>query len=328
MSRFATLLQYVQAEIARRDAAPAGVLSPSDYWKDANRYSSYVRTLPDDELRFIRNHTWHLTGDRYDYYQFVNRRLRERMVAQYEATLPALQGFRPHEPPDGIGFESPYGVLNSGILRYAVVTGDLLAAKLLSRERASKVLEIGGGYGGLALMLLQFNPRLAYVICDLEESLFFQGVFLGRHLGAERVKTGRPAALEPGTVYLVPQGRAGELAGLDFDFTINQQSMQEMTLAQVEHYCELLAGCSDRFYSCNRRSHGAGIVRDKGLVPDLHQALAARFPVEWDSTDHVAPLARVCLRHKLVRKLVTAFIGSSFLPAGEAGLRRFVYRCR
>jgi hypothetical protein len=30
----------------------------------------------------------------------------------------------------------------------------------------------------------------------------------------------------------------------------------------------------------------------------------------------------------VVKKLVTAFIGSSFLPAGEAGLRRFVYRCR
>ena len=328
MSRFAHLLAFVQEEIARRDALPAGVLIPSDYWKDYNRFSSYVRTLPDEELQYIRRHTWHLTGDRYDHYHFISDRLRRQIVQQYESTLPQLDGFRPQEPPDGIGVDTQYGRLNSGILRYSVVLGDLLSAGLLAREGALRVLEIGGGYGGLALLCLQFNPRVAYVICDLEESLFIQGVFLSRHLGADRVKLGLPAALEPGCVYLAPQTRAEGLQDLRFDFALNQQSMQEMTLPQVEHYCSILEHCAGRFYSCNRRSHGASIVRGKGLVADLHQALARRFPVVWDSTDHVSALARQCLRHKLVRKLVTAFIGKSFLPIGEAGLRRFVYRCR
>jgi hypothetical protein len=208
------------------------------------------------------------------------------------------------------------------------VLGDLIEAGLLAREGAPRVLEIGGGYGGLALMGLQFNPRLSWVICDLEESLFIQGVFLTRHLGEARVKLGVPAAVEPGTVYLVPQSRAEELASLRFDFAVNQQSMQEMTLAQVGHYAGLLEKCAGRFYSCNRRSHGAGIVRDKGLVADLHEALAGRFEVLWDSTDSLPPLARLCMRHKLARKLITAFIGKSFMPVGEASLRRFVYRCR
>jgi putative sugar O-methyltransferase len=328
MSRFAHILQFVQSEIARRDAAPAGVLTPSDYWKDYNRFSSYVRTLPDEELRYIRRHTWHLTGDRYDHYHFASDKLRRRIIAQYESTLPRLGGFQPQEPPDGIGVDSPYGQLNSGILRYTVVLGDLIEAGLLAREGAPRVLEIGGGYGGLALLCLQFNPRIAYVICDLEESLFIQGVFLTRHLGAERVKLGLAQGLEPGQVALVPQSRAEMLAGERFDFAVNQQSMQEMTLAQVEHYADLLGKCAERFYSCNRRSHGAGIVRDKGLVADLHQALARRFDLLWDSTESLPPLARLCMRHKLARKLVTAFIGKSFLPVGEASLRRFVYRCR
>jgi putative sugar O-methyltransferase len=328
MSRFAHILQFVQAEIARRDAAPAGVLTPSDYWKDFNAFSSYVRTLPDEELRFVRRHTWHLTGDRYDYYHFISNRFRRQIIAQYESTLPLLGGFRPSEPADGIGVDTPYGRLNSGILRYSVVMGDLLQSGLLSREGAPGVLEIGGGYGGLALMAMQFNPHLSWVICDLEESLFIQGVFLTQHLGEARVKLGVPKAAEPGTVYLVPQTRAGELAGLRFDFAVNQQSMQEMTLAQVEHYSDLLEKCAERFYSCNRKSHGAGIVRDKGLVADLHQALARRFEVLWDSTDSLPALARLCMRHKVARKLITAFIGKSFMPVGEASLRRFVYRCR
>lgn len=326
MSRFAHILAFVQEEIARREALPAGVMTPSDYWRDYNGFSSYVRTLPDEELKYIRRHTWHLTGDRYDSYLFASNRLRRRVIKQYESMLPRLGDFRPQEPTDGIGLDTQYGRLNSGILRYSVALGDLISAGLLSRSNAPRVLEIGGGYGGLALLCLQYNPRISYVVCDLEESLFIQGVFLSRHLGADKVRLGLPAAPEPGVVCLVPQTRAEGLAGLRFDFAVNQQSMQEMTQLQVEHYAELLAKCAAKFYSCNRSSHGAGVVRDKGLVANLHETLGKRFAVLWDSTDQLSALARACVRNKVLRKLVTAFIGKSFLPVGEAALRRFVYR--
>lgn len=332
-SQFEHIRAFVEEEITRRDAAPAGVLSPSDYWKDYNRFSSYVRTLPDHELKRIRYHTWHLTGDRYDSYHFIGRRQKRELIAEYETLLPRLGGFRPHEPAGGIGADTEHGRLNSGILRYACVLGDLHSSGHLKRQDAWKLLEIGGGYGGLALMCLQFNPQLAYLICDLEESLFFQGVFLSLHWGADRVhpvrgEAGDWDALQPGHVYLLPQSRAGTLERLRFDLAINQQSMQEMNQPQVARYCDILEKCADKFYSCNRRSHGAGVVESKGLIANLHDFLAGRFEILWDSTDHVPPLARVCLRHKPVRKIVCAFLGKGFLPKGEALLRRFVYRCR
>ena len=112
-----------------------------------------------------------------------------------------------------------------------------------------------------------------------------------------------------------------------FDLAINQQSMQEMTEAQVARYCEILLNCAARFYSCNRNRHGMSIVKDKGLIENLHAYLGARFAVEWDSTDHTTTLVRVSQRHKLVRKLISAVIGKSYLPQGERALRRFVYRC-
>ena len=330
-SRFTRLREFVEQEIEQRKAAPAGPMSPSQYWLDYNQYSSYVRCLPDEELRFIRRHTWHLTGDRYDFYHFISRRAKRDLISLYESLLPQLDGFRPQEPPDGIGVDTPHGRLNSGIVRYAQVLADLLATGLLPRSGTRRVLELGGGFGGLALMCLQWNPSLAYVLCDLEETLFFEGVFLSLHLGDARVHLARQAAdlqaLEPGHVYLLPQSRAAALEGPRFDVAINQQSMQEMTEAQVERYCQVLAKSAARFYSCNRRSHGAGVVQDKGLIADLHATLARRFPVEWDSTEHVSPLARLCLRNKMARKLITAFIGKSFLPRGEALLSRFVYRC-
>jgi putative sugar O-methyltransferase len=328
--RFDHIRSFVAEELARRESTPPGVLAPSEYWKDYNRFSSYIRTLPDDELERIRYHTWHLTGDKYTFYHFISRRGTRELLEDYESRLPQLDGFRPQEPPGGFGADTQYGKINSGILRYAVVLADLHGAALLSRKGPRRVLELGGGYGGLALMALQFNPELAYTMCDLEESLFVQGVFLTVHLGADRVHPVRTAAEladpRPGHVYLLPQNRADELTRLRFDLAINQQSMQEMTTAQVERYCEILAKCADRFYSCNRKSHGAGVVEQKGLIPDLHDYLAKRFQVVWDSTDHVPALARICLRRKLVRKLVTPIIGKSFLPKGEALLRRFVYK--
>ena len=330
---FDHLKEFVTAELAHRKAQPAGVLSPSDYWLDYNRFSSYVRTLPDHELKSIRHHTWHLTGDIYTSYHFISNRLRRQVLAEYQALLPALGGFKPAEPEAGIGLQTEHGLINSGILRYSLVLGDLHGHGFLPRTGAKRILEIGGGYGGLALMCQQFNPEISYVICDLEETIFFQGVFLTLHLGPERVhlvrgENGDLENLQPGHVYLLPQTRVAALEKLRFDLALNQQSMQEMTRPQVERYCDVLEKCADRFYSCNRKSHGAGVVESKGLVADLHNFLASRFRVVWDSTEHISSLARVCLRHKLVRKVVCTFIGKSFLPKGEALLLRYVYHCR
>lgn len=332
-SRFAHIASFVQKEISLRDALPPGPLAPSDYWKDYNQYSAYIRTLPDEELKHIRRHTWHLTGDAYPVYLSMSDRRRRKDIAQFETVLARLDGFRPQEPAGGIGMDTPYGLINSGIQRYAVALADLYGAGELARSGRRRILELGGGYGGLALLCLQFNPELSYVICDLEESLFVQGVFLTQQLGEDRVRLvrgedGDLAALQPGHVYLLPQRRAAVLEDLRFDLAVNQQSMQEMTLAQVERYCGILEKCASRFYSCNRTRHGRDIVRDKGLVANLYETLAARFPIVWDSTDHVAPLARLCQRHRILRKLVTTVIGDGFMPKGEAVLRRFVYQCR
>lgn len=55
-SRFTHIREFVEQEIEHRRPGAGGPLAPSQYWLDYNQFSSYVRTLPDGELRFIRRH--------------------------------------------------------------------------------------------------------------------------------------------------------------------------------------------------------------------------------------------------------------------------------
>ena len=50
-------------------------------------------------------------------------------------------------------------------------------------------------------------------------------------------------------------------------------------------------------------------VEDLAAPADAEDRDAARFRIAWDSTEHIAPLARACLRNKPLRKVVTAIIG-------------------
>jgi putative sugar O-methyltransferase len=68
---------------------------------------------------------------------------------------------------NAIGFNCSSGVASVVSLRHGMDAADI--NKLVSSKQT--VLEIGGGFGGLASKLLQLNPNVKYVICDLPPSM-------------------------------------------------------------------------------------------------------------------------------------------------------------
>lgn len=267
--------EFVLRTIATRSELRAERM-PSMYWTDFAKNFRYVYDLSPTELLRIRYHTYHLTSDSYLTYYFADDSYRELLAKGYRFILEGADLVPVEEGTNGIGVKTGNGRISHDLLRYLGAIGDIKRAGLL-RTGHNVVLEIGGGYGGLARALLIQAPDTSYVICDLEETLFFSAIFLGNLIGTEKVHLVDAnlsnEELCPGHVYIVPQSRIELLDAMRANYALSQQSLQEMTLSQVLFYLQWLTNHADSLYSCNIDSHG-NLALDKGLVTRLTQIMS------------------------------------------------------
>ena len=99
------------------------------------------------------------------------------------------------------------------------------------------ILEIGGGYGGLARIFKVLHPEIDYTIIDLPESLYFSKNFL-----------------ELNKINDINYLNAGEVpVKKDFDLVINTGSFEEMPRDTVKNYIDMIQNNLNvkYLYSCN-----------------------------------------------------------------------------
>lgn len=121
---------------------------------------------------------------------------------------------------------------------------DILDSK--SKAEPLRVLEIGGGYGGLAYYLAEIYPNLEYFIVDIPESLLFSSIYLYTLFSNRNNRVIVSSSQDftargiPGFTFvpnyaidnLNPEGK--------FTLIINTSSLTEMSRDQVIHYCTLI----------------------------------------------------------------------------------------
>ncbi len=122
----------------------------------------------------------------------------------------------------------------------------------LTREAVGapeSVLEIGGGAGVLACILLRKSTVRRYALVDLPEMLLLSSLTI-RELFPElplvfsfRQPEGVLALPERGVLLVTPQD-AGRLPPSSFDLCVNLNSFQEMTAEQVDGYLGLIHAAS------------------------------------------------------------------------------------
>ena len=184
-------------------------------------------------------------------------------------------------------------------------------------EDADVVVDIGGGYGGLARLLKKRFPKLRLVLLDLPEVNAIQTYFLSTCFPEARVLTLRDVhereSIDPralGADFLVLPGQLIErLPQGSFGLVINTRSMMEMDLPTVSFYIghiqdKLPSGGS--FYCVNRYEKKTRLKAypfdDKWYVSHSapwpkfidenphHELVAvrARYPILGELQEHVA----------------------------------------
>jgi hypothetical protein len=149
---------------------------PSAYWSDVASYFTYMLDLPEKHYDQLRVHTFHLTGDGHQLYFLGDPRV-FRKASLIDAMCSGLPSdLHLNEPADGIGFRyDDDRFISRDIVTYQQTVSSLFRRGLIERLRAlrsrSRVLEIGGGYGGMAHHMFRILPASVYCIVDLPESL-------------------------------------------------------------------------------------------------------------------------------------------------------------
>lgn len=116
-----------------------------------------------------------------------------------------------------------------------------------TKKPVNTILEIGGGYGGLARLMKLLLPSVRYFILDLPESLFFSYIFLSANFPDSRIKfiTDKNEMPNPGNYnnfdfILVPTALIDTLSGISADIVINTASLGEMRQTTIDRYMKFI----------------------------------------------------------------------------------------
>lgn len=162
----------------------------------------------------------------------------------------------------------------------------------LAQHVPLRMVEIGGGFGGLAYYLMQaFDRRLRYAIVDIPESLAFAGIYLATLFpDLENVFVEAGADIElpdtPGFTF-IPNMDHHRLAlgGRDVDLVINTLSLSEMSDVQIDDYCRAASrwiGSRGIFFEQNHQTEHRG----PGDIPpryfrNLHKCSSRLLPASF-----------------------------------------------
>jgi len=326
------------------------IAAPSTYWSNICSHFDYMLGLSEESFAKLRLHTYHLTGDNYQSYYFGDpeRFLKSSRLDVLTKDIPST--YILNEPEGGIGFRYDDGrFLSRDIVRYQRTVSTFyrygILSDLLNASKRCYVLDIGGGYGGLAHHLSNICRNATYILVDLPETLLFSASYLSLLNPQKKIyiyepsdfpKIMRPGAVESYDFVLLPNYRLQSLTNLHFDLIINVASLQEMTTGQVEMTLDFIRDtCRGTFYSWNRDHQ----PRNKELS-NLSELLRQRFDLievlDWEVNKTEKEIeAREKLKSKLreILKSIAILVGllsrpekasSTHTPVSDLPYREYI----
>jgi hypothetical protein len=157
---------------------------------------------------------------------------------------------------------------------------DAMKAYLSNRKSPLHVVEIGGGYGGMAYWLLRMSD-VRYTIIDLPVVNVMQGYFLSQALGVSEVSL---YGEKPKRVMIVPTHALSDVE-LPFDVLANKDSMPEIPEPAVLDYLTWArSGCSGIFYSYNHEAATPADGIPQNVVPEIVERIGGFARLRRDAS--------------------------------------------
>lgn len=140
-------------------------------------------------------------------------------------------------------------------------------------KKPSSILEIGGGYGGLANKLTRIFNSSKYIIIDLPEVLLIQNYFLSKsnpNLKIENLLDHNDALIQidkiDADVILIPFTKYKKINNFSFDLAINTRSFGEMPKEIMNGYIKWIEGnisINGLLYNTNRYVFTKSVDKNK-----------------------------------------------------------------
>ncbi len=199
-----------------------------------------------------------------------HQRITSFLPAPYRTAMPKVLG----ERGEAAEFD-PQGLINHDAYAYQERINLLYESGVLgwlqSRSKGLTLLEVGGGFGGLACGLLRcLKVPVRYVIVDLPESLLFAALYLQaalpHHVHSFDLNQGGSA------IVYVPNYKFDEWLERNpspVELAINTLSLVEMSDLQMQYYAEkvnLAVGKTGVFFEQNHDGRWLGLRDSKQLL--------------------------------------------------------------
>jgi putative sugar O-methyltransferase len=157
---------------------------------------------------------------------------------------------------------------------------------LLPSSGSGTVIELGGGFGGMAYFLLRNNPRATYIDFDLPEALALASYYLLMAFPDLPVTLYGEAELSPETleksrIIMMPSFEIRKMPSKTVDVAFNSYSLAEMSPQAIHEYIAELTRCAKGHFLHINHTQNSVVSADDFCIENNGFALTNRELAGW-----------------------------------------------
>lgn len=152
---------------------------------------------------------------------------------------------------------------------------------LLKNKKTPVILELGGGFGGMAYYCMRDIPNLKYICVDLPENAALQAYYLKSHFPEKNIQlwdgTFNKNAFD---ILIMPNYAIESIDENQIDLSFNSYSLTEMGKDTMEHYVKVISKITENYFYHLNHVHWEISADNFPVDMDKFQLLF-RNPTNW-----------------------------------------------